>query len=365
MEERDRLFRVEDAVRLDDRRIVVANSGKGELLYFDPEGELETVAGGLGGGPGEFREQGLSALTRLAGDSILAYGAWARRVSLFGPDGQLARTLVLEGTSPGLAKFIVPVGWLSGRRFVGSAQRIRSQSANTGETESARTTVSLVFFAPDGTLYETAGEFPGTEMVLITAGESAGGEGMTARSLPTPFRTRFMSSSSDSFVAAGSTGEYEIEIYDDQGDLSRIIRSPGNGREVDEALLDRWIARRLRDVEDPASRDRLERQYRKLPVPDSTPVFEDLLFDAGGRLWVREYVAPGQKREHVPWTVFGRQGRRLGQVELPRDLEPFEIGSDYVLGLWKDELDVERVRLYRLSKPKIDENRTHVTGGRP
>jgi hypothetical protein len=40
----------------------------------------------------------------------------------------------------------------------------------------------------------------------------------------------------------------------------------------------------------------------------------------------------------------------LGQVETPTRGRLLQIGSDFVLGVWRDELDVEQVRLYRLLK---------------
>ena len=43
-------------------------------------------------------------------------------------------------------------------------------------------------------------------------------------------------------------------------------------------------------------------------------------------------------------------GRWLGEVALPEDLEVWEIGADYVLGVFDDALGVEHVRKYRLIK---------------
>ena len=51
------------------------------------------------------------------------------------------------------------------------------------------------------------------------------------------------------------------------------------------------------------------------------------------------------------WRVFDRTGRWSGTVTMPARFNPMDIGSDYVLGLWRDEDDVEHVRLYRLMKP--------------
>jgi hypothetical protein len=42
----------------------------------------------------------------------------------------------------------------------------------------------------------------------------------------------------------------------------------------------------------------------------------------------------------------------LGNVPMPDRFEPMQVGDNYVLGVWKDDLDVQHVRMYRLEKPK-------------
>ena len=63
--------------------------------------------------------------------------------------------------------------------------------------------------------------------------------------------------------------------------------------------------------------------------------------------------------EPPPWQVFAADGTWLGPVALPPGLDrgvityqaPYlRIGSDYVLGIWKDELDAHTVRVYGLEK---------------
>jgi hypothetical protein len=51
------------------------------------------------------------------------------------------------------------------------------------------------------------------------------------------------------------------------------------------------------------------------------------------------------------WTVFDTEGRLLGALEIAGRVRVVDIGSDYVLGVWQDDLDVERVILYELLKP--------------
>jgi len=50
--------------------------------------------------------------------------------------------------------------------------------------------------------------------------------------------------------------------------------------------------------------------------------------------------------------VFDPDGRFLGSVTLPARFTSYQIGSDFILGRWEDELEVEYVEVYDLLKPR-------------
>jgi hypothetical protein len=79
------------ARRLGDGRIIVANGGTRELRWFTPDGAFLRSAGGAGQGPGEFR--GTPTLFPWPGDSIAAFDPSQERLSLFGADGSIGRTV--------------------------------------------------------------------------------------------------------------------------------------------------------------------------------------------------------------------------------------------------------------------------------
>jgi hypothetical protein len=83
------------------------------------------------------------------------------------------------------------------------------------------------------------------------------------------------------------------------------------------------------------------------PLPETMPAYRSLLADLEGNLWVQEFRLSEEAPE---WSVFDSEGRYLGLVEIPADGTVTEIGSDYVLGVWRDELDTERVMKYELRK---------------
>jgi hypothetical protein len=65
-----------------------------------------------------------------------------------------------------------------------------------------------------------------------------------------------------------------------------------------------------------------------------------------GLLWVTSPVPPSARPSL--WRLHLPDGGALAALELPARFEPFDFGEDWVLGRARDELDVERVRLYRL-----------------
>lgn len=55
---------------------------------------------------------------------------------------------------------------------------------------------------------------------------------------------------------------------------------------------------------------------------------------------------PGDTRNR--WLIADPEGRIVAQADLPSGLDVQEIGDEYVLGVTRDEMDVERVQVHRL-----------------
>jgi len=85
------------------------------------------------------------------------------------------------------------------------------------------------------------------------------------------------------------------------------------------------------------------------PQPSQYPLFDQLVVDASGRLWVREYVAPGDSAAR--WVVITDQNESLAEAMMPADFLPAHIGSDWVLAGWKGEYDEEYVALFTFDSP--------------
>lgn len=331
----DQLFRVTDAMRLPDGRIVIANSGSNELRVFNPDGSHAATFGRQGEGPGEFTSYSPTAVARWPGDSIAAPNPWGMRVSLFDADGNHGRDL---SVSPPLLDV---VDLLPDGKIVARARGGLSATA-TGSTGIVRSNDEWGVLAADGTPHSSLGEFLGTEWwaTFDSDGAIAGGR-------PHPYSRSTMGSVWGDLVAIGTSDRYEIRAFNADGSLARIVRRDVELESPSRADLDAYYDRRYADLPD-GERTAALNQVRGMPMVDSYPAFAGIMSDRAGYLWVREYWVP--EAEGPVWSVFDPEGRVQGLVETPPGLRLFEIGEDYLLGWRNDELGVEQVEVWALSR---------------
>ncbi len=332
------LFRVRDARRMDDGRLVVANGGTNEIRWYDAEGRFLRAAGGDGEGPGEFK--GLGWLRAFRGDSFAVYDFNLGRISVLGDDGAFVRTLKI--TPVGDVSFVIAEDV-----FADGVVLAKSPLIFAGGFESGLNRRDEIFhtFGPDGEHLDSLGAFPGPEQYLETGG-SGNRRFVAITSLPfgrTPsvavIGTRFCFGASDT---------YEIACYERDGTLRRLVRRMVPPRPVTPVDVDRYREEELTGIDDEAARRDVERRYAEMPVPETMPAYATFTFDAAGNLWVREFTVGDVAS--WPWTVFDPEGLMLGTIVLPADFRVTQIGDDFVLGLWRDDVGVEHVRLYRLLK---------------
>ncbi len=328
------LFQVYDARRLSDGRIVVANAGSSELRFYDGKGKFKGTAGRKGGGPGEF--QGLADVWTLAGDSLLTYDFRNNRISFFEPGGEYVRSFQLLSLTGGKSSpsLVAP--------FADGSLLIRARTMEfTPQTEGGLRRDSVLYLRcdPAGALLDSVGWFPGPEWYVKAE------EGMMAASSRAFGRSPVATAFAGAFYF-GSSDSYEIARYDSNGQLQRLIRRTHESLEVTPEDMELWIEERLADVDDENQKTFWERLYADMPVPQTMPAYERLIVDDEGSVWVEDYRRPGDAQPR--WTVFDSAGVMLGAVETPPEFQIFQIGADFVLGRWTDDLDVEHVQLYKL-----------------
>ncbi|WP_419167831.1 6-bladed beta-propeller [Candidatus Palauibacter sp.] len=328
--EADQLFQVTDATRLPDGRIVIANSGSNELRAFNADGSHAATWGGRGEGPGEFVSYSPTVVASWPGDSIAAVNPWGTRLSLFDADGNHGRDVPLDASLLNVVDLLP-----DGNIFTSGSGGLRRNM--TGSSGLVRSNAEWGILDADGTLLASLGEFPGSEFYAIFAPDGSLEGGM-----PHPFGHGTMGAVWGKLVAIGVQDSYEIKAFATDGSLVRTVRRAGDLESPAQADLDEYYARRYADLPD---EDRISNlnAVRDMPLVESWPAFSEILSDRAGYLWVREYRT-------AAWTVFDPEGRVQGLIETPPDLRTFEIGEDYILGWVYDELGVEYVQLWSLSR---------------
>jgi len=87
----------------------------------------------------------------------------------------------------------------------------------------------------------------------------------------------------------------------------------------------------------------------KLPAFDSTRAVRYVWVTEQGRLWTSEEELPADTPVEI--SVWSLEGEPVATVTVPAQFELHDIGPDYLLGRWFDDLDVNYVREYSIDKP--------------
>ena len=331
-DEAGQLFGVEDATRLADGRIAVANAGTSEIRFFSADGSHFESWGRVGEGPGEFAQFDPRAVNAWPGDSIVVAAWWRRQIVIFDADGNHGRTTTLGegrfsflGLMPG-GDLLAGPGLPIGMYFGSGPPTVRRQEAE------------FAVISPAGEIRASLGIQPGDEWAFSPVGPSA---------RPHPFGRSVLATVWGALAVVGANDRYEVRAYDVDGILVKIVRRSHELRAPTQAELDVWLTESYADM-DEERRTRVQAMHEGMPLVEFFPAFSALHSDPLGYLWVQEYKLPEQD-ENV-WTVFDADGRVQGFVEAPRDDEIFEIGESYILGGTTDELGVERVHLWSLDR---------------
>jgi hypothetical protein len=325
------LHRVVGASRFEDGSIVVVNGGTAELRFYDSTGRHLHSRGGKGGGPSEFDY--ILWASRCGDDTVHVLDISAT-MKVFTAAGDVVRQFLLRlpnSEEPSYNRSCAQ----DGRLVISGWGHDDEMSAGFHK---ATTTVWIV--DSEGREVASLGEHLGSERIGMV--NSAG---MLAGTGPHPFGRATVLAAARGLAYVGSGEPYEISVYDDRGELRQLIRAPREDLAVTSELLNRFREERLSALPD-ARRPAEERFLRELAKVESIPAFTALMVDAAGRLWARRFQGPGDEGER--WGIFLPDGSFLGHLSLPNRFRLMEAGVDYVLGVERDELDVEYVRMYEL-----------------
>ena len=343
-------------VVLRDKRIAVLDRLAGLIRVYSPEGTHIEDLGRTGEGPGEFTAP--EGLFPYRGDSVLVSGYLARRFHLFDHAGRFGRRAVphmqlsqwydvLDIIERGSIQFASSCCKFRAPLTTGAVLLSTPEMIPNSGSGMKRSSV-LVALVPDtGGVADSVGVFSGGRYL---PGQRPGG-------LPSAFHfqpsLRIAMGPEGFFVTEGDS--YSIRDYDANGRLSRIIRLAREHRPVTEearAANENEIRDRILGFGDRlegGSPDEVIARALSAPYPPHLPTFEWLHVDPDGSIWAgqRRYGAGGDMNE---FFVFAGDGRYLGIVEVPAKLSVLQIGADFILAQFSDDLGVQYVHLYGIQK---------------
>lgn len=325
------LYQVTGVVPLADGAVAVANTGSHEVRVYGADGGFRWSVGGEGDGPGEFR--GELGLARLPGDSQVVYDDFARRLTILSPDGAVARVAPVPDSLPNLEL----VGVFDDGTLVISSRHLRlSPGLNADSVVFHRVASSGRWLGPVTWVRR------GHVFLAVFDGFPVLDD--------QPFAPRG-TAAVGSVLALATGADPDLRVWTSDGrPAGRIAWDAGSEPvPLTEALTDRWREWNLADARDPKVQARWQQEVE---MPETLPVSDRLVADDEGRFWVRPWVAPWRESssDTVVWKVIDPAVGVVAEVPVPIQLEIRAVHDGRVIGVRKDDLDVERVEAYPIRR---------------
>jgi hypothetical protein len=320
---------VTGAALLGDGTVVVLDAVTHELRFYGADGRLLTATGREGAGPGEFASP--TSLARYRGDSVAVFDPALGRISLFSRAGRFARSVPAR-LATGRMEF---VGTLGDGGFVIRGGGFEPHGGTWREP------ATLVRIAPNGDALDTLLVVPGEEFYSIRF------EGRPVYGIR-PFGRHTVAVAADDDVIVNLGDDCSLTVVNPSGLPLLHIRVPCTPRRLPSDAIEAFERARLAGMRVRRSREFLAAVYRagKVPYPKEAAPYDRLLADDAGYIWARRSVLPGDTLRQ--WFVFRRDGRLLGTVTTPVQLDIQQIARHALAAVVLDDLGRARLELHRL-----------------
>ena len=327
----DYAFQRIDAGRLfPDGSAVVSDGGNTELVLLSQDGATHELLAGPGEGPGDVGN--VSAVFVLGQDTVLAVDSQLRRLTVFA-GGLVARMVDIRHLYP-----------LGVRGTGSSGQLLTAGGMFRSDFDEEWLPAHMARFDMDTGTLDTVASYD----LASRAPSGLRWDPIGASGSVTVADGRFVYTRSD---------RPEITWRRPDGTVTQIVRWQAAQAPLTEELLEGLEAGRREGnrTANPGAPDTvIDRMtannmanYRAR-IGGLMPFFNIPFGDADGRVWLPSY-GPGRVRDGAPYyIVFSADGEWLGRVEASPEFRILDVAGGLVLGVLRDEMDVQIVAVYEL-----------------
>ena len=199
----------------------------------------------------------------------------------------------------------------------------------------------LVRVSSDLSTVDTLGSYGGILQQYIEVG---GARGVMPSVPPFFSNTSLGLGPADGTIVIGDNAVPQIERVTPDGSRM-IVRWSATAESGSTAEVEEWKERQRNAEWTRGQLPELERAWAAMDVPERKPYYGRIAAASDGTIWAGPVEA---SPESTQLKAFRPDGRYLGAVEIPGRFTPYDSGPGWVLGLARDENDVEFVQLFAL-----------------
>jgi hypothetical protein len=326
-----------------DGRLVVADAGSATVRTYDSEGKLLRLLGGAGSGPGEFVRP---VQVRIRDDgSVLVWDDATFRVTEFDPTGELTEVATFSREDIGQA--VEPPLYPASGLLLSNGDLIVRLISKTSDLPAGR------FRPPTGALRVAADEsaidtvlfFRDTEQLFVRLPK-----GSFPLAPPLARRTTIAIQPNEARLCPGEQAEPEIVCFEPEG-TRVVVRWEAEKIPVrpDDPALRSWRDSMTELYGQKMMTEDADRILSQVSLPAEYPPYTDHVIDRAGYLWVKTPVVDSNAGVDR-YLVFTPTGQQVGPVSVP-PVRILEIGDDYLVGVDRDEFEVQYIKLFRVARP--------------
>ena len=336
-----------------DGRVMIADPLSQTLVLADMTSGTADTLGGVGGGPGEYRQP--DGLLPLPGDSTLLIDLGNARLTVVAPDGSFAETMTMAQAGPGgRPQIILPSG-------VDSQGRIYFQPFGGGAGGRIPDSATVVRLDRATGAIDTIARVGRPELKRKTSGDS-GNQQVAIRVVPLSPQDAW-AVGPDGRIAAARAADYHVEWIDAGGRVVRGAAVSYKPVPIKQADREEWAAQAgANGLRIEVSIQNGERQMAfsrgggsgrqpdtdGLDWPEVKPAFvaQGVWVTPEGDAWVQRSVPAG---EPAVIDVFGPDANLKRQVVLPAGRQIVGFGRGAVYLIETDEFGLQWLERHRTS----------------